>query len=123
MDTDITETAMRCESRNIVDSLKSLMIEHSLPLWSREGCDPSRGGFVERFDIEGRADCKAARRVLVQARQIYCFVKAAQMSWYPEGRDIATKGLEYLLVRAKSPDGRPSWLGCDCQAHNPNNVR
>jgi mannose-6-phosphate isomerase len=86
------------------------MIEHSLPLWSREGWDPSKGGFIERLDIEGRADRAAPRRVRVQARQIYSFAKAAQMGWYPEGREIAIKGLDYLLAKAKSPDGRPGFV-------------
>jgi mannose/cellobiose epimerase-like protein (N-acyl-D-glucosamine 2-epimerase family) len=95
---------------DIVKTLKSLMIEHSLPLWSREGWDQARGGFVEKLDIEGRADLAAPRRVRVQARQIYCFAKAAELGWYPEGRAIATKGLDYLLTKAKSPDGRPGFV-------------
>jgi mannose-6-phosphate isomerase len=52
----------------------------------------------------------APRRVRVQARQIYCFAKAAQLGWYPEGAEIARKGLDYLLAKAKSPDGRPGFV-------------
>ena len=59
---------------------------------------------------DGRADRLAPRRVFVQARQIYCFAKAAQMGWYPEGREIALKGLEHLLTKAKAPDGRPGFV-------------
>ena len=69
-----------------------------------------RGGFVDRLDQDGRADRLAPRRVFVQARQIYCFAKAAQMGWYPEGREIALKGLDHLLTKAKSPDGRPGFV-------------
>jgi mannose/cellobiose epimerase-like protein (N-acyl-D-glucosamine 2-epimerase family) len=98
------------DSGDIVEILRTLTIEHSLPLWSREGWDSLRGGFVERLDIEGSADYEAPRRVRVQARQIYCFAKAAQMGWYPEGRDIAVKGLDYLLTKAGSPDGRPGFV-------------
>jgi mannose/cellobiose epimerase-like protein (N-acyl-D-glucosamine 2-epimerase family) len=94
----------------VVQTLKSLMIDHALPLWWREGWDASRGGFVERLDRQGRADYVAPRRVRVQARQIYCFAKAAQLGWYSEGREIAMKGLEYLLAKAKSPDGRPGFV-------------
>jgi mannose/cellobiose epimerase-like protein (N-acyl-D-glucosamine 2-epimerase family) len=86
------------------------LVEHSLPLWSREGWDSAKGGFVERLDLEGRADRAAPRRVRVQARQVYCFAKAAELGWYPEGREIATKGLEYLLVKAKAPDGRSGFF-------------
>jgi mannose-6-phosphate isomerase len=65
---------------------------------------------VERLDLEGRADDLAPRRVRVQARQIYCFAKAAEIGWYPQGRELAIKGLEYFLAKAKSPDGRPGFV-------------
>jgi mannose-6-phosphate isomerase len=107
---DITAQPTGPEYQDIVKVLKTLITERSLPLWSSEGWDPAAGGFVEKLDIEGRADRAAPRRVRVQARQIYCFAKAAQMGWYPEGREIAIKGLEYLLAKAKSPDGRPGFV-------------
>ena len=110
MGTRMAETAVGSDFQDIVGILRTLTIEHSLPLWSREGWDPSRGGFVEQLDIEGGADYQAPRRVRVQARQIYCFAKAAQIGWYPEGREIAIKGLDYLLAKAKSPDGRPGFV-------------
>src|SRR5712664_4586676 len=103
-------TSTGSESADIVEVLKMLMIDHSLPLWSGEGWDQVAGGFVEKLDIEGRADRAAPRRVRVQARQIYCFAKAAQLGWYPQGREIAMKGLDYLLAKAKSPDGRPGFI-------------
>jgi mannose/cellobiose epimerase-like protein (N-acyl-D-glucosamine 2-epimerase family) len=106
----MVDTIIGSRSQNIVETLRTLMIEHSLPLWSREGWDQAAGGFVERLDIEGRADRAAPRRVRVQARQIYCFAKSAELGWYPQGREIAMKGLEYLLARAKSPDGRPGFV-------------
>jgi mannose-6-phosphate isomerase len=98
------------DSADIVAKLKLRMIEHALPLWSTEGWDATTGGFIERLHPDGRADRLAPRRVRVQARQIYCYAKAAQMGWYPQGRDIALKGLEYLLARAKAPDGRPGFV-------------
>ncbi len=110
MATNSATSESPASSHGIVGTLKTLMVEHSLPLWSREGWDRSTGGFVERLDAQGRADREAARRVRVQARQIYCFAKAAQIGWYPEGREIALKGLEYLLATAKSPDGQPGFV-------------
>ena len=97
-------------SADIVRTLKQRLIEHCLPLWSTEGWEHKAGGFVDRLDPDGRADALAPRRVFVQARQIYCFAKAAQMGWYPEGRAIALKGLEHLLARAKAPDGKPGYV-------------
>jgi mannose/cellobiose epimerase-like protein (N-acyl-D-glucosamine 2-epimerase family) len=97
-------------SSDIVWRLKRRIIEHSLPLWSTEGWDRTTGGFIDRLTPDGRADIEAPRRVFVQARQIYCFAKAAQLGWYPEGREIALKGVEHLLAKAKSPDGRPGYV-------------
>jgi mannose/cellobiose epimerase-like protein (N-acyl-D-glucosamine 2-epimerase family) len=107
---DPAEQQIGLESQNIVEVLRTLIIEQSLPLWSREGWDRAAGGFVEKLDIEGRADVAALRRVRVQARQIYCFAKSAELGWYPQGREIAIRGLEYLLANAKSPDGRPGFV-------------
>lgn len=118
---EATAQSVRSEHQDIVEVMKALMIEHSLPLWSGEGWDSAAGGFFEKLDSEGRADREAPRRVRVQARQIYCFAKAAQIDWFPEGREIAMKGLDYLLAKAKSPDGRPGFvhlLGPDGSAIN-----
>ena len=103
-------TADTLDSANIVATLKRRMIDHCLPLWSTEGWDDKAGGFIERLDRDGRADRLAPRRVRVQARQIYCYAKAAQMGWYPEGRAIALKGLEHLLAKAKGPDRKPGFV-------------
>jgi mannose-6-phosphate isomerase len=43
--------------------------------------------------------------VFVQARQIWCFATAARIGWYPQGREIALRGLDYLLGKARAPDG------------------
>src|SRR2546423_7128937 len=98
------------DSADIVARLKLRMIDHCLPLWSTEGWDDVTGGFIDRLDPDGRADRLAPRRVFVQARQIYCYAKAAQMGWYPAGRAIAVTGLEHLLSKAKAPDGRPGFV-------------
>jgi mannose/cellobiose epimerase-like protein (N-acyl-D-glucosamine 2-epimerase family) len=94
----------------IVAKLKQRMVDHCLPLWSREGWDATAGGFVDRLHEDGSADRLAPRRVFVQARQIYCYAKAAQIGWYPKGREIALKGLDYFLAKAKAPDGKPGYV-------------
>lgn len=104
------QTAAAEDTVDVVARLKRRMIDHALPLWSGEGWDRTTGGFIDRLDGDGRADVEAPRRILVQARQIYCFAKAAQMGWYPDGRAIALKGLDYLLSKAKSPDGKPGFV-------------
>jgi mannose-6-phosphate isomerase len=90
---------------DIVATLKALMIDHALPLWATAGWDRQRGGFVERLDKDGSPQTETPRRVLVQARQIYCYAKAAQFGWYPGAKELALSGLDYLLTKARSPDG------------------
>lgn len=103
-------TASAADAGDIVAALKSFIIERSLPLWSGEGWDRTAGGFVDRLDGQGRADRLAPRRTFVQARQIYCFAKAAQMGWCADGREIALNGLDHLLSKAKAPDGKPGFV-------------
>jgi len=107
---DGATAANRPNSDDIVTKLKTRIITLSLPLWSTVGWDQKAGGFIDRLHQDGHADHFAPRRVLVQARQIYCFAKAAEIGWYPEGREIAFKGIEYLLAKAKSPDGQPGFV-------------
>jgi mannose/cellobiose epimerase-like protein (N-acyl-D-glucosamine 2-epimerase family) len=108
--TRVDETTNSDECPEIIHTLKTWVIEHSLPLWASQGWDQTTGGFVEKLDIKGNADRACPLRIRVQARQIYCFAKAAELGWYPEGREIAVKGLEYLLAKAKKPDGRPGFV-------------
>src|SRR5437016_1383736 len=107
---EMVDLSAAADAGDIVAKLKSFIIERSLPLWSGEGWDRASGGFVDRLDGEGHADRLAPRRTFVQARQIYCFAKAAQMGWYPEGKEIALKGLDHLLSKAKAPDGQPGFV-------------
>lgn len=89
--------------------LKGFVIDRALPLWATTGWDLSAGGFIERLDQNGRPDGAIPRRVRVQARQIYCFAKAAQLGWFPDGQKIALAGLEYLLAKARGAHGRPGF--------------
>lgn len=90
---------------DILATLRSLMVEHALPLWATAGWDHHCGGFIERLDRDGSPQTEAPRRVRVQARQIYCYAKAAQFNWYSGAKELALKGLDYLLTRARSADG------------------
>jgi mannose/cellobiose epimerase-like protein (N-acyl-D-glucosamine 2-epimerase family) len=95
--------ANRSGSDDIVGVLKRRLIDHALPLWSTEGWDRTFGGFIDRLTPDGRADHLAPRRVFVQARQIYCFAKAAHIGWYPQGREIALKAWIICWRKQKAP--------------------
>lgn len=107
---DMTSVLSQTDDDNAGTRLKTFVVRDALPLWARIGWDAGSGGFIERLDGEGRADAAAPRRVRVQARQIYCFAKAADLGWYPQGRQLALDGLDYLLRTARSADGRPGFV-------------
>lgn len=102
--------AQDIDGQEIVATLKTLMIQRTLPLWAGWGWDGQQGGFVDRLGVDGEPDRDAPRRLRVQARQIYCFAKAAQLGWHPDGRTIALRGLDYMLSKARSPDGQPGYV-------------
>lgn len=105
-----------------MEALRILALDEHFSLWSEAGLERNSSAFIERLSADGAPDVAAPLRVRVQARQIYCFAKAAQLGWYPEGAAIARKGLDYLLARAKSPDGKPGFvhiLGPDGSVLNP----
>ena len=110
MDNSLALQAKNASPDEIVKVLKDHLITHSLPLWATMGWDTSRGGFIERLDANGAPHLEADRRVRVQARQIYSFAKAAQLGWYPDGRDLALKGLDYMIEKAREPDAKPGYV-------------
>lgn len=110
------------ETPEILGALKSFLVDKALPLWAGAGWDSARGGFVERLGGDGTPDIDAPRRLRVQSRQIYCFAKAAQFKWLPEAREIAFKGLDYMLSTMRSPDGKPGFVrmvGADRSVADP----
>src|SRR5260221_2964023 len=104
------KSAAADDSADVIARLKARIIGHALPLWSGEGWYRTTGGFVDRLAPDGRADAQAPRRIMVQARQIYCFAKAAQMGWYPQGREVALKGLDYLFTQAQRPHRKSGFV-------------
>lgn len=108
--TEIENIAHDANSQSDSVTVARMRMDHALMEWFAKGWDPVADGFVERFDRDGNADLAANRRVRVQARQIYCFAKAAHLGWYPAGADIARRGLNYILAKAKAPDGQPGFV-------------
>lgn len=96
--------------------------ESALPFWADAGFDARLGGFHERLRLDGSPDRNAVRRTVVQARQIYVYAHAAVLGWYPEGKDRALDGLDFLLRRVRSPDGAPGYvhlIAPDGSVHDP----
>jgi len=94
-------------------ALHDWMFGHALPFWAGAGTDDAGGGFHEQLTLEGAAPGPVAKRVRVQARQVYVCSHAALLGW-PGGLDAARRGWTFLRraaggdgdwPRALSPDG------------------
>jgi mannose-1-phosphate guanylyltransferase / mannose-6-phosphate isomerase len=66
--TAIDAAPIVAERQEIVKTLKTLMTEHSLPLWSGEGLDAAACGFVEKLDISRAGPIRRHRRVFASRR-------------------------------------------------------
>jgi mannose/cellobiose epimerase-like protein (N-acyl-D-glucosamine 2-epimerase family) len=97
------------EREGMID-LKPWLVEHSLPFWMSDGWDGKHGGVHERFLFNGAPDLQAIKRVRVQARQIYVYSHAAVLGWFPDGTAFALDLLDWMLKKARSPDGRPGFV-------------
>ena len=96
--------AEQMDSQRAVAALRQFVTDQALPLWASAGWDNANGGFVEWLNADGTPDLDAPRRTFVQARQIYCFAKAAQFGWHPRAQSIAIDGAGHLLTRIRSSD-------------------
>jgi mannose/cellobiose epimerase-like protein (N-acyl-D-glucosamine 2-epimerase family) len=79
--------------------IRSWLTASALPLWASAGVDP-QGGFVERLRRDGTPDTDAAKRVRVQARQIYVFAHAGLLGLFPHGTLLARRGFNFLMAKA-----------------------
>ena len=84
------------------------VVEEALPFWQSRGRDTVFGGVHERLHWDGSPDLATAKRVRVQARQIYCYSHASALGWF-DGLGFAGATLDWLLDKAGSPGRRPGF--------------
>ncbi|MEP4377811.1 MAG: AGE family epimerase/isomerase [Alphaproteobacteria bacterium] len=82
----------------------------ALPLWSHAGFDDAAGGFVECLTLDGKPLIDQAKRMRVQARQIYVYSHAHLLGWTPPAGgpsaiDVARGGFEFLTRHYWRRDG------------------
>lgn len=83
-------------------------LQTALPFWAAHGWDDVHGGFLESIALDGSPIRGEARRVRVQARQIYVFARADHEGWFA-GLDLAEAAASLLWQRAWQADGKPGW--------------
>ena len=84
--------------------------ETALPFWGTVGVDWTRGGFHERLDLDGTPVLTVPKRLMVQGRQLFVYSSAALLGWYPLGRGLAERCVEYMLCEFYKTDGKPGWI-------------
>ena len=76
------------------------------PLWSKQGIDTVRGGFVESLTFDGEP-MDLPRRAMVQSRQIYSFLTGWRMGCV--AKDVASlaihQGTKYMVEKFSMPNG------------------
>jgi mannose/cellobiose epimerase-like protein (N-acyl-D-glucosamine 2-epimerase family) len=92
------------------EPLLSWTKDTALPFWGTVGVDQARGGFQERLDMRGAPVLDVQKRLMVQGRQLYVYCNAALLGWYPEGRKLADRCVEYMLGKFFQADGEPGWI-------------
>ncbi|KRD96153.1 hypothetical protein ASE63_12085 [Bosea sp. Root381] len=92
-----------------VSKLSRWLCDEALPFWQSRGRDVVFGGVHERLRWDGAPDVATAKRVRVQARQIYCYSHASALGWF-DGLGFAGATLDWLLEKAASPDGGPGFV-------------
>jgi len=84
-------------------------VDWSLPLWANAGFDAATGLFHERLTFEREPIALPARRLMVQARQIATYSRAAIAGlYYPDFSIEAC--IDMMQRRYRSSDGAPGWV-------------
>jgi len=90
--------------------LERFVRELSLPLWAGPGFDAAAGRFRESLAVDGRPVAGTPLRLMVQARQIATYARAALAGWFPPGAALAETAFRSMIARYRSPDGEAGWV-------------
>ncbi|WP_308365523.1 MULTISPECIES: AGE family epimerase/isomerase [unclassified Microbulbifer] len=86
------------------ERLQSWMVDSAIPLWISRGFDPATGSAYEQLDSEGNADRDCAKRVRVQARQMFFIACASFRGWVSDGAERVAALENYLARYATHPN-------------------
>jgi mannose/cellobiose epimerase-like protein (N-acyl-D-glucosamine 2-epimerase family) len=100
----MTQACADTAARELHAQLHGWLVHAAYPLWARAGYDHAYGGFHERLAAEGPVHTDA-RRVRVQARQVYAFANAPSLGWAGDPVPLVCGGLDFLFAHYRRPDG------------------
>lgn len=98
------------------------LFDKALPLWSDAGFDAQRGLFHERLDWQARPLSLPALRLMVQARQISTFCRAALDGAHDAGAQAMTC-LDTVTRLFHRGDEQPGWVFSIAGNNEPANTK
>jgi mannose/cellobiose epimerase-like protein (N-acyl-D-glucosamine 2-epimerase family) len=100
------------KQRGVVAAIRARhwLDEAALSLWSSAGFDSESGMFQERLGFDGRPQADVPRRLMVQARQVSVFSRAALEDGFSVGAEIARIAGRTMIARYLRADGEPGWV-------------
>jgi len=101
--TDLSEPSEQTVCR-AANGLLRWLLDVAYPLWATCGVDAVHGGFHETLDGDA-GPAFEPRRIRVQARQTYCFARAASLGWTGDSGKLLVNGLSYIRSHYRRPDG------------------
>ena len=109
--------------------IENWLRRRALPLWATEGWDSAYGGFHDRLDRSGGTailigddGAPMAKRLRVQARQIYVYSHAAMLDLDPQGVARARAGFDFMVDHYWHQGG--GWIfSCDREGRPANRDR
>ncbi|GGA91035.1 mannose-6-phosphate isomerase [Neiella marina] len=92
-----------------VDRFQQWMSNQALPLWTSTGIEPSSNAVYERLTFAGAPDQAIAKRVRVQARQMFSFCVAEEFGWTGSNRRLVNDIWRFARIHGQHPEHSHSY--------------
>ncbi|GBQ83525.1 AGE family epimerase/isomerase [Asaia krungthepensis] len=113
---------MQDPALSLQESWRGWLFGLALPLWSTAGFDETRRLYHERLDWQARPVALPALRLMVQARQISTYCRAALDGVHDSGHQ-ALDCLDTVSRLFHRADGHPGWIFSIGQNNRPADTR
>jgi mannose/cellobiose epimerase-like protein (N-acyl-D-glucosamine 2-epimerase family) len=90
--------------------LRDWAVQQALPLWASTGFDREHRRFEERLTLRGERIVDVPIRLMVQARQIYCYGLAAQRGWHEGALPLVEAAFQSMIRDYHRRDGADGWV-------------
>lgn len=98
-------TSEAAHVKKLAADLTRWVTQEALPAWHSGGINAETGGCFEEIDLETLSGRPVDRRARVAPRQIYSFLKGAELGWDGPAEKIASRLWDWYFQTYKMPDG------------------